>query len=398
MAPSFVASDSLVGTSGALRQYARAFTGSSSILVVAPARVAAAAAEPAFAGWTVTDCSEQFIDVAGGGHADQSDQLVFESSGTTGDPKLVRYRKQVLRSCALAIGERLGLAADREYVSLVNPRFAFGLSIVHSHLLAEATVRIAAPPVALDAWTRFRKSLRPDMRVYLAPHQSFLLAQDPTWRFDAPIELLFAGSPLRRSMIDALQRCFPLATITNMYGQSELGPRIATSSTPIGDFREGDVGRPLPGVRVRSGPAGELEVDSPFRMVGYVTVTGADSDSGSSEWWPTGDVGTVDADGRVVVTGRAAPDINFLGARIRTEHLREAVRAVEGVLDASVSTVTHRALGQCPRIRVLVPAPADADVTERAVRIALSDTIGNAAAAVVVDIVDAVSLPESGKL
>lgn len=392
-----VTSDSPTGTSSALGRYANAFAGDSSLVVVAPVRVDTIAAEPAFAGWVVTDCSKRFVDVAGGGAADAGDHLVFESSGTTGEPKLVRYGKQVIRDCAHAIADRLDLTDDRDHVALVNPRFAYGLSIVHSHLHAAVPVRFHTPPTGLDGWARIRQSLQPDSRIYLAPHQSFLLAQDPTWRFDARIELVFAGSALRRSMIDPLRRCFPRATVTNMYGQSELGPRIAITSTSIDDFSEGDVGLPLPGVRVRCGSAGDLEVDSPFRMQGYTSVTGAPLD-GPAGWWPTGDVGTVAADGRVMITGRAAPDINFLGTRIGLDHLRRTVCAVDGVLDATVSAVAHRTFGQCPRIRVLIPALADTDATERAVRIALSDTIGKAAAAAVVDVVDSAALPESGKL
>jgi acyl-coenzyme A synthetase/AMP-(fatty) acid ligase len=213
-----------------------------------------------------------------------------------------------------------------------------------------------------------RRALRPDSRIYLAPHQSFLLAQDPTWRFDDPIELIVAGSAVRLSMIDPLRRCFPRATVTNMYGQSELGLRIATASTLIDDFSEGDVGLPQPGVRVRCGSTGNLEIDSPFRKQGYTSVTGAPLDT-LTDGWPSGDVGTVTADGRVVITGRAAPDINFLGTRVGLDHLRLTVCAVDGVL-----------------------------ATERAVRIALSDTIGKAAAAAVVDVVDSASLPDSGKL
>src|SRR5690242_7340921 len=120
---------SLGGASEVLQRYLRAFADLTSVVVVAPGRVADAAAAPGFTGWHVTDCSEQFL---GSAHH-RTDELVFESSGTTGAPKLVRYRKQVIRDCAAAIARTLGLAADRDYLALINPRFAYGLSVVHSH-------------------------------------------------------------------------------------------------------------------------------------------------------------------------------------------------------------------------------------------------------------------------
>lgn len=393
---------------GVVRQYARAFDTDASLLVVAPERLGAAVTAGAFAGWCVTDCADTFHPITGSA-SPGGDDLVFESSGTTGDPKLVRYRKQVVRNCADAIARSLDLDAGRDYVALVNPRFAYGLSIIHSHVTASVPVRFEAAPTSLDAWARVRASLTPDAAVYLAPHHSFLLAQDPGWRFDEHVELVFAGGPLRQSMVDLLAMSFPNATVTNMYGQAELGPRIALRRSVIAEFREGDVGAPLPGVRVRvDAPAtpddpsptrGEILVNSPYRMEGYVAMDGtAIAAEPAPEWWRTGDVGSVGPAGDVLITGRAAPDVNFLGTRINLDHLRRAVRGVAGVLDTRVSAVPHDAFGQCPHIRVLIPSLADRDSVERAVRIALSDTIGKAAAAALVDIVDPASLPESGKL
>ncbi len=400
---SLAISHSLDGARGAIQRYLSAFVTDASVLVVAPARIDDVAAQPAFAGWSVTDCTSRFVPSSA--TPGESDELIFESSGTTGDPKLVRYRKQVIRDCATAISDALALDPARDYVSLVNPRFAYGLSVMHSHLLASVPVRIESSPTSLDDWARFRETLRPDSAVYLAPHQSFLLAQDPTWRFDAPIELIFAGGAVRQSMADLLAASFPRATITNMYGQAELGPRISIGRSAISEFREGNVGRPLPGVRVRAtstedaaGPDGDIAVSSPYRMSSYVALDGAPCGE-SSEWWPTGDVGTVSPGGDVLIKGRAAADVNFLGTRIRLDEVRQAVRGVDSVLDTRVSAVPHAVYGECPVVRVLVRSLADAsDDTERAVRIALSANIGKAASAVVVELVDPGSLPESGKL
>ena len=407
MTDSLAGSHPLAGANRTIQQYLRAFQATTSVLVVAPARIADVAAQPYFAGWCITDCTSRFVTPTSASASDGPDELIFESSGTTGDPKLVRYRKHVVRECAVAIAKALALDPARDYVSLVNPRFAYGLSILHSHLLASVPVRFDSAPSTLDAWARFRETLSPNSAIYLAPHHSFLLAQDPTWRFDAPIELVFAGGAVRQSMVDLLHACFPNAMVTNMYGQAELGPRISIGRSAIAEFQEGNVGRPLPGVRVRAtpatdaeGPEGDIAVSSPYCMTSYVTVTGAPRDSGApSEWWQTGDVGTVSPTGDVLIAGRAASDVNFLGTRIRLDQVRQVVRAVEGVLDARVSAVPHPVYGECPHIRVLVRSLAEApDRLERALRMALSDNIGNAAAAVVVEFVDPGWLPESGKL
>ncbi|ODQ89196.1 hypothetical protein BHQ18_16575 [Mycolicibacterium flavescens] len=363
----------------------RAYQGGGSIAVASAARFDAL--RKRLAGWSLTDCTSRFETVAG---PDAAGLLVMETSGTTGDPKLVRYRKDTVGRCARAIAEHLPVTPDREYIALVNPRFAYGMSIIHSHLAAGVPVRFCTPPVSADAWTGFRDHLTPETSVYLLPHQSFLLARDHDWSFDGAVELIFAGGMLTESMAARLRPSFPAATVVNMYGQAELGPRIAIGRSPLATFVEGDVGAPLPGVRVRITDDGHIEVDSDYRMLSYL-------DAGEvPRWWPTGDTGRIAADGHLHVSGRTAGDINFLGSRIELSALRRLTRAVPGVLDCRVWAVEHSVYGQQPSLRVLVEAP---DTTaERRIRRALADEIGSSASAIVIDVVDMAALPDSGKL
>jgi acyl-coenzyme A synthetase/AMP-(fatty) acid ligase len=185
-----------------------------------------------------------------------------------------------------------------------------------------------------------------------------------------------------------------------MYGQAALGPRVSTGRSAIDDFVEGDVGRPLPGVKVRIDSADEAQnegiitVDSPYRMSSYVTMDGPLAEIPG--WWATGDIGYLTDDGHLHVLGRTADDVNFLGARVRLSDIRTVVRAVRGVLDARVSAVPHHVYGQRPAIRVLVRTPDDS--MELELRKALGHAMGDSAGAVLITIVDLASLPESGKL
>lgn len=381
-------------------RYSRAFHEAASAIVVSPARFDMARAHPRLSGWYLTDCATRFERLPGEAPTGP-DELVIETSGTTGEPKMVRYAKAVIRDCAIAIAKNIPLTADRTYVALVNPRFAYGLSIIHSHLLAGVPVRFLPAPVSLDSWAQVRAALRPESSVYLVPHQSYLLSQDPHWSYDGPIELIFAGGPLSESMAANLRPIFPNATIVNMYGQAELGPRISIGRAPISEFREGVVGKPLPGVEVRfaekpgSADDGTVEVASRYQMSAYFDVTGG-PEQPPPRWWATGDVGGLTGDGELHIAGRAAPDVNFLGTRIALSHLRDVVRAVAGVLDCRIWAVEHPVYGQQPSIRVLIETPDS--TTERRLRRALAADVGSAASAMLISIVDVASLPESGKL
>jgi acyl-coenzyme A synthetase/AMP-(fatty) acid ligase len=383
----------------AIHQYLSAFADDSSVAVVAPARVDTVRCQPWLAGWHVTDCMSQFKPSRGAA-ARTDDELIFETSGTVGEPKMVRYRKSVIRKCANVIGQTLELNPDRDYVSLANPWFAYGLSIIHSHFTSGVPVQLRPPPISVESWTALRDRLRPNSSVYLVPQHSFLFTQDTSWRLDGPIELVFAGGAVTESMVNHLKTSFPDATITNMYGQAELGPRVSTGRSAIDDFVEGDVGRPLPGVKVRIDSADEAQnegiitVDSPYRMSSYVTMDGPLAEIPG--WWATGDIGYLTDDGHLHVLGRTADDVNFLGARVRLSDIRTVVRAVRGVLDARVSAVPHHVYGQRPAIRVLVRTPDDS--MELELRKALGHAMGDSAGAVLITIVDLASLPESGKL
>jgi long-chain acyl-CoA synthetase len=95
------------------------------------------------------------------------------------------------------------------------------------------------------------------------------------------------------------------------YGLSETSPVIATN-TPRA-YRIGSVGRPLPGVEVRISAEGEIQTRGPHVMRGYVGRADLPADVLDTDGWlRTGDLGRLDADGYLYVTGRAK-DVIVLG-------------------------------------------------------------------------------------
>lgn len=90
--------------------------------------------------------------------------------------------------------------------------------------------------------------------------------------------------------------------VRELYGQSEAcGP--STMSFP-GSTRVGSVGKPLPGTEMRVADDGELQVRGPHIFQGYMGSPGATADAFDDGWLRTGDVGHIDKDGYVYITGR----------------------------------------------------------------------------------------------
>lgn len=90
--------------------------------------------------------------------------------------------------------------------------------------------------------------------------------------------------------------------IREVYGQSEAsGP--TTLNLP-GATRIGSVGRSLPGMDVRVADDGELMLRGPHIFQCYAGQPEATADTMDGDWLRTGDLGRIDADGYVYITGR----------------------------------------------------------------------------------------------
>ena len=101
----------------------------------------------------------------------------------------------------------------------------------------------------------------------------------------------------------------------------------ATVNTPE-RIKIGTVGRPLPGVAVRTGDDGELLVRGINVMKGYFNNAQATADALEDGWFHTGDLGEIDDDGFVRITGRKKEIIVTAGGKnVAPSVLEDRLRA-----------------------------------------------------------------------
>lgn len=152
------------------------------------------------------------------------------------------------------------------------------------------------------------------------------------------------------------------------YGLSETSPVIAMSSP--GAYRVGSVGRPLPGVEVRISTEGEIQTRGPHVMRGYVDrpdLTAAVL--GEDGWLRTGDLGRLDADGYLYVTGRAK-DVIVLGGgkKVYPDEVEQVLAQHAGFAEVCVLGVAARH-GNEEVCAVIVPAsPGELDAEAEVAR------------------------------
>jgi acyl-[acyl-carrier-protein]-phospholipid O-acyltransferase/long-chain-fatty-acid--[acyl-carrier-protein] ligase len=154
------------------------------------------------------------------------------------------------------------------------------------------------------------------------------------------------------------------------YGTTELSPVVAVNVPPSrartlegkNALREGSVGKPIPGVHARAvsledhskvlGPdqTGMIEISGPNVMPGYLNQPELTAKVMNNGWYITGDVGFVDADGFIHITGRESRFSKIGGEMVPhiqiEEELNKIVGGDEDILKLAVCGVPDEKKGE----------------------------------------------------
>ncbi|QDU77169.1 Long-chain-fatty-acid--CoA ligase FadD15 [Bremerella volcania] len=108
------------------------------------------------------------------------------------------------------------------------------------------------------------------------------------------------GAPLAGWVIEAFAK--QGLSLLEGYGMTEASPVISVSTE--GAHRAGSVGKKLEGIEVRISEQGELETRGPHVMKGYYQDEAATQQVMDGDWLRTGDIGMIDDEGFLWITGR----------------------------------------------------------------------------------------------
>nr|WP_296771853.1 long-chain fatty acid--CoA ligase [Rhodococcus sp. (in: high G+C Gram-positive bacteria)] len=110
------------------------------------------------------------------------------------------------------------------------------------------------------------------------------------------------------------------------YGLTETSAAFAVNT--IGNQRVGSVGRPIPGNTVRIADDGEIQLRGPVVFSGYWRNDEASAESLDDGWFRTGDLGSLDEDGYITITGRKKELIVTAGGKnVSPAGLEDLLRA-----------------------------------------------------------------------
>jgi len=158
----------------------------------------------------------------------------------------------------------------------------------------------------------------------------------------SPVRNLFGGelrlgltgaAPIGREVLDFFDACGVL--ILEGYGMTETC--AAATLNTSGEFRFGTVGRPLPSTEVAIADDGEVLMRGPHVFAGYHRDDEATRDTFDDGWLRSGDLGAVDADGYLAITGRKKDlIITSSGKNVSPTNLETALRETRWVSQAVV--------------------------------------------------------------
>jgi long-chain acyl-CoA synthetase len=119
------------------------------------------------------------------------------------------------------------------------------------------------------------------------------------------------------------------------YGMTET-TGFATSN-PMGLPRFGTVGKPVPGVEVKVADDGEIMLKGPNMIRGYLKLPELSAELYTDGWMHTGDLGEVDSDGFLTITGRKKDLIITAGGKnVAPTEIEQHLQALPGVGQAVV--------------------------------------------------------------
>jgi long-chain acyl-CoA synthetase len=235
---------------------------------------------------------------------------IMYTSGTTGNPKGVMLTHGNLLSNVWATLERSGQRPGDVVLSWLPFTHIYARTVDHYSSVASGILLCVAEsaetliqdladvqPTHMASVPRFYEKVL----TAVADDDPKVVARRLRDIFGPRVNWLSSGGaplpyPVARAYADAG------VLVLQGYGLTETSPVISFNSKEA--YKLDTVGRPLPGVEVKIAADGEVLTRGPHVMKGYWKNPAATAESIRDGWFHTGDLGELDADGFLKITGR----------------------------------------------------------------------------------------------
>jgi len=283
--------------------------------------------------------------------------MLLYTSGTTSNPKGVPLAFQNLM-CNTGFGaEEFDITSDDRILSAAPFSHLYGIFNFY------AGFSKAAASVLLPVFTP------PDLAASVAEHRPTVLFMAPAHAaalvggglmeghdFSSIRLTVFSGAACPPELLRAYQGQIPDSRIAQLWGMTELAAgsftrrddgieRALTTAGPATLGNEVRVlspnGAPLP-----PGEEGELQIKGPSVFSGYLDNEAANAEAFDGDWFRTGDLATLDAEGYVSLTGRSKDIINRGGVKYNPADIEALLLRHDNIDQAAIVPMPDEVLGE----------------------------------------------------
>jgi acyl-CoA synthetase (AMP-forming)/AMP-acid ligase II len=277
---------------------------------------------------------------------------IMYTSGTTGLPKGIAVRHRSLHM--IPNGEPDWTGGLWLHGS---PLFTFaGISFIYNPMKMGMGA-LYLPRFDAGTWLTLVEQRRPTM-AFIVPAMAQLLATHERFASAdlSSLTMLSIGSaPLPPALHRQLADRLPDALVTNNYSMTEAGTAYTYLPREELERRAGSVGIPMgteiriadpAGTPLAPGEVGEVRIKVGDDRREYYKNPAASADTWDGDWLRTGDLGHLDADGYLYISGRAKDVIIRGGNNVHAADVEAVLYEHPAVLEAAVAAVPHDVLGE----------------------------------------------------
>jgi acyl-CoA synthetase (AMP-forming)/AMP-acid ligase II len=295
---------------------------------------------------------------------------IMYTSGTTGLPKGIAVRHRSLHMIPNGEPDWSG-----DLWLHGSPLFTFaGISFIYNPMKMGMGA-LYLPRFDAGTWLALVEQRRPSM-AFIVPAMAQLLATDERFATAdlSSLTMLSIGSaPLPPALHRLLADRLPDALVTNNYSMTEAGTAYTYLPREELERRAGSVGIPM-GTEIRiaddaghplePGEVGEVRIKVGDDRREYYRNPEASADTWDGDWLRTGDLGHLDADGYLYISGRAKDVIIRGGNNVHAADVEAVLYEHPAVLEAAVAAVPHDVLGEDIAAWIVVRPHADLTADE----------------------------------
>lgn len=299
---------------------------------------------------------------------------LYYGSGTTGQSKAAVHTHGNIVGNAVQQIIDLGIGEPDRYLATQSMSWASGLqgismaalfvggTVVLPELGALTAEKLAA---AIRDWDPTIIALIPTLlrRIVQSDEATEVIRR-------SRLRLMMTGAePVPLHLFERVSDLFPDVAIMQAYGMSEFPLLVAVLRPEEARLREGSAGRAASGVEmailddgsVRTYGSGEIIIRSPVTTCGYWMRPLENESAFMDGWFRTGDLGQIDEEGFLWITGRLKDLIITGGLNVSPVEVEEVLQAALGGREVAVVGIPDEDFGEKIVAVVAGPEPFDAE-------------------------------------